>query len=134
MLSTSDTTSAVIATHFLAAGPRAQRVTWLLFFPALTVSHQGVPSAAKNSPPLKRVPTQGQQLLLCTVIKNWAQPNCLSICQLGAAGGYGEAVASVVVNHGLTDYCLPSKLKNLSGNVFLASGKQNKIPRRMVYI
>ena len=104
------------------------------FLPALTFSHQGVPSATKNSPPPERVPTQGQQLLLCTVIKNWAQPNCISVCHLGAAGGYGEAVASAVVNHSLTDYCSPPKLKNLSGNVFLASGKQNKIPLRMVNI
>lgn len=73
------------------------------FHPTLTFSHQGVPSATKNSLPPECVPTQEQQLLLCTVIKNWAQPNCISICQLGASGGYGEADASVVVNHGLTD-------------------------------
>lgn len=39
------------------------------FLPALTFSHQGVPSVTKNGPLPECVPTQGQQLLLCTVIK-----------------------------------------------------------------
>lgn len=33
LLCISDTMSAVIATHFLAAGPSTQRVTWLVFIP-----------------------------------------------------------------------------------------------------
>lgn len=98
------------------------------FILALTFSHQGVPSATRNSPPPQCVPTQGQQLFLCTVIRNWDQPNSASICLFGAAGVYGDVVASVVVNYSLTDYPLPPKLKNLVGNVFLASGEENIIP------
>lgn len=33
LLCISDAMSAVIATHFLAAGPSTQKVTWLVFIP-----------------------------------------------------------------------------------------------------